>query len=539
MCGVRRQTERDCSQGQFEKNNFKRATSNNGIWCTSADCISHCTSTDCVSQCAPELSATWARRGKQSEVDDSDCSEQLESESGSECEDDYFNWNEEEHVNGAESCNYLSTSAPIVDLPIFRKELTADDFTIPTREQFATKQKADIELKQLHEVDQKRISDFTPAAVPEVQRETLAGKTAAQLDDSVCEIRKQTLSGLNPQGNSEKLTSNGLRTTAGTAVPQPIALATVPQLIASADVHLSCLLFEPDRRSLSAKSGVSTASTSTPMLSTSSSSLNQASALIVRSVSKAMRIKEVIATMVVLILITLLINHHSGKSFKLVISIRSSNQQLFAVHRTWFVGNRDDFRKKTRLPEQIKSDNQPTTEESSTITTSAPGDALTTSSKEGRECMSTPLKMSVETGSSKTIIASDEPTTSALPVTLASGVFVLFAATTSCADITLQQSLIAAALRDSIMMRVGTVGQMAPTSAKVTASSCPMFFLIGATPPCASTPFDGAVLAPSERTLQMNSARFYSPKSMPTSDARSPIPSREWPATCSPTWQDF
>ena len=35
-----------------------------------------------------------------------------------------------------------------------------------------------------HEVDQKRISDSTPAAVPEVQHETSAGKTAAQLDNS-------------------------------------------------------------------------------------------------------------------------------------------------------------------------------------------------------------------------------------------------------------------------------------------------------------------------------------------------------------------
>ena len=46
---------------------------------------------------------------------------------------------------------FTSTSAPIVDLPISREGLTSEDFTIPTREEFATEQKADIELKQLRE----------------------------------------------------------------------------------------------------------------------------------------------------------------------------------------------------------------------------------------------------------------------------------------------------------------------------------------------------------------------------------------------------
>ena len=48
-----------------------------------------------------------------------------------------------------EQCNSLSTSAPLIDLPISREGLEPEDFTIPTREEFAKEQDADEELKQL------------------------------------------------------------------------------------------------------------------------------------------------------------------------------------------------------------------------------------------------------------------------------------------------------------------------------------------------------------------------------------------------------
>ena len=58
---------------------------------------------------------------------------------------------DEERELGAESCNMLQTSAPIVDLPISREGLEPEDFTIPSREEFVTEQKADAELKQLRQ----------------------------------------------------------------------------------------------------------------------------------------------------------------------------------------------------------------------------------------------------------------------------------------------------------------------------------------------------------------------------------------------------
>jgi transposase InsO family protein len=152
VCNNRKQTEsRSQSQGNSEK------TTSNGLGATAGigvpQPIASATLPQLIASANVHLSCPLPEldEGEQSEVDDSDCSEQLESESGSECEDDYFKWNEEEHVSGAESCNYFSTSAPLVDLPISREGLTADDFTIPTREQFATEQKGDIELKQLRE----------------------------------------------------------------------------------------------------------------------------------------------------------------------------------------------------------------------------------------------------------------------------------------------------------------------------------------------------------------------------------------------------
>ena len=48
-----------------------------------------------------------------------------------------------------ELCNLNQTSAPLVDIPISREGLVPDDFSIPTREEFATEQETDTELNQL------------------------------------------------------------------------------------------------------------------------------------------------------------------------------------------------------------------------------------------------------------------------------------------------------------------------------------------------------------------------------------------------------
>ena len=48
-----------------------------------------------------------------------------------------------------EKCNIISTSVPLVDIPISREGLVPEDFSIPTREEFAKKQEADTELLQL------------------------------------------------------------------------------------------------------------------------------------------------------------------------------------------------------------------------------------------------------------------------------------------------------------------------------------------------------------------------------------------------------
>ena len=45
--------------------------------------------------------------------------------------------------------NFISTLAPLVDIPISRKGLKPEDFSIPTREEFAKEQGADTELQQL------------------------------------------------------------------------------------------------------------------------------------------------------------------------------------------------------------------------------------------------------------------------------------------------------------------------------------------------------------------------------------------------------
>ncbi len=47
------------------------------------------------------------------------------------------------------ACNFISTSATLLDIPISREGLVPEDFSIPTREEFAKGQEADIELNQL------------------------------------------------------------------------------------------------------------------------------------------------------------------------------------------------------------------------------------------------------------------------------------------------------------------------------------------------------------------------------------------------------
>jgi transposase InsO family protein len=77
------------------------------------------------------------------DLDDSSSTADLDSESDADLDSD-----DEEEVE-VEQCNSLSTSAPIIDLPISREGLEPEDFTIPTREEFAREQDADTELKQL------------------------------------------------------------------------------------------------------------------------------------------------------------------------------------------------------------------------------------------------------------------------------------------------------------------------------------------------------------------------------------------------------
>ena len=56
-----------------------------------------------------------------------------------------------------EKCNFISTSVPLVDIPISREGLVPEDFSIPTREEFAKEQEADTELLQLqHWVESKQ-----------------------------------------------------------------------------------------------------------------------------------------------------------------------------------------------------------------------------------------------------------------------------------------------------------------------------------------------------------------------------------------------
>ena len=55
----------------------------------------------------------------------------------------------EEEEFGMDTRNLLSTSAPLVDLPISREGLVPEDFTIPTRQEFIEEQKADSELARV------------------------------------------------------------------------------------------------------------------------------------------------------------------------------------------------------------------------------------------------------------------------------------------------------------------------------------------------------------------------------------------------------
>ena len=56
-----------------------------------------------------------------------------------------------------DKCNFISTSVRLVDIPISQKWLVPEDFSIPTREEFAKKQEAATKLLQLQNwVDSKQ-----------------------------------------------------------------------------------------------------------------------------------------------------------------------------------------------------------------------------------------------------------------------------------------------------------------------------------------------------------------------------------------------
>ena len=93
---------------------------------------------------------------KQSSIESSESETESESSGEDEEEDEFGEFEllsevEVPHDTCADLNSCLSTSAPLVDLPISRENLKADDFTIPTKEEFADEQKADAELRQLRE----------------------------------------------------------------------------------------------------------------------------------------------------------------------------------------------------------------------------------------------------------------------------------------------------------------------------------------------------------------------------------------------------
>ena len=117
------------------------------------------------------------RSESEAELSDSDSDTSVESFSGSDIEVVVF---ESENVN-ADACNVLQTSTPFVDLPISREGLEPEDFSIPTREELAQDQEADMDLKRLRDYVQTQHCTTTDELAPFSGRL----KTLAQLLDQI------------------------------------------------------------------------------------------------------------------------------------------------------------------------------------------------------------------------------------------------------------------------------------------------------------------------------------------------------------------
>ncbi len=91
----------------------------------------------------------------ESDTDGSDTDSDTESNYGMVFSENSEQWCESEaeicnsDSTSAIACNFISTSAPLVDIPISKKGRTPEDFSIPPREEFVKEQEMDTELIQL------------------------------------------------------------------------------------------------------------------------------------------------------------------------------------------------------------------------------------------------------------------------------------------------------------------------------------------------------------------------------------------------------
>ena len=92
-------------------------------------------------------SSTWSEMTTDSESDIDECDSDSETDSIY-CTD--FNKTIKQLCEiKTDEHNFISTSGPLVDLPISREGMVPEDFMIPTRRKIATEQEADTELQQL------------------------------------------------------------------------------------------------------------------------------------------------------------------------------------------------------------------------------------------------------------------------------------------------------------------------------------------------------------------------------------------------------
>ena len=541
--GIQKQTESGSQpQGKSEKitSNGLRTTSETGVpqpiaSATVPQPIASATVPQLIASANVHLSCALPElvEGEQSEEDDSDCSEQLESESGSKCEDDYLNWNEEEHVNGAESCNYFSTSAPIVDLPISREELTADDFTIPTREQFATEQKVagrtQAQEEQPSELYLGSVGAAQGGSSPAKSLEALSGAawTAAQ------QARTEILAAPSPMAQPASVSC---------VMSAPTSVATRPEWRSSA--QQSALLLQSP---IALASGA-TSTTQTPPIQSavqggasllrtfsivsSTSAISTSAMMAVTPVSQKKKPRAISRmTFLMTSLMTLLINHHTGTSIIELQSIDLGNKEISTP-----IGRRSltiwlDFGLNWALFERFRNrglpqpDEQLVVPEETATTTSAPESSKTAFEGGGVSGTATTTD---ETGSSAANLAADEPTTSAsrrpiVPTThrpvqlapLARGT--IEGATHSTLSTRAKLKLVRRAPRNVV-----------PT-AQASTSAGPAVDLAGSTPPRPSTPASAAELSPSKRLLRSSTPTGSPTKSAPTSAVASP--GREGPTT--------